>query len=196
MTSPLFFLTPNDFRLWLDAHHASAREVWIGYFKKSSGKPSMTWPESVDEALCYGWIDGVRKSLDTERYVIRFSPRKRTSIWSEVNIAKVKKLLAEGRMMPAGLSAWELRDEKRSGVYSFERKAASFSAEHERQFRKHRTAWEFFEAQPAYYKRVAAHYVGSAKREETRERRLQALIAHSAKAERLPQFLSPVKPKA
>ncbi len=165
----------------------------MGYYKKGTGKPSMTWPDSVDEALCYGWIDGVRKSLDDERYVIRFTPRKPVSIWSNVNIAKVRKLIEQGRMRPAGLAAWERRDEARSGIYAFERKAASFSADHEARFRKNQRAWTFFAAQPAGYKRVAAHYVSSAKREETRARRLAALIMHSAKGERLPQYLSPAK---
>lgn len=165
----------------------------MGYYKKGTRKPSMTWPDSVDEALCYGWIDGVRKSLDDERYVIRFTPRKPVSIWSNVNIAKVKKLIEEGRMRPAGLAAWELRDEARSGIYSFEGKAATFSAGQEARFRKNQRAWTFFEAQPAGYRRLAAHYVSSAKREETRDRRLAALILHSAKGERLPQYQSPTK---
>src|SRR5450432_2063422 len=119
MTSPRFFATPEEFRMCLEAHHANAHELWIGFYKKGSGKPSITWPESVDEALCFGWIDGVRKSIDDERYVIRFTPRKPMSIWSNVNIAKVKKLLTEGRMMPAGLAAWERRQEERSGIYAF-----------------------------------------------------------------------------
>lgn len=172
--------------MWLEAHHASGGELWVGFYKKESGKPSMTWPESVDEALCFGWIDGIRKSIDGERYVIRFTPRKPVSIWSNVNTAKVKKLLAEGRMMPAGLAAWERCDEVKSGIYSFERKAASFSDEQLLLFRKSKRAWAFFETQAPSYRRLAAHYVGSAKRKETRSRRLATLIAHSAKGERLP----------
>jgi len=194
MTSPLFFEDAEAFRRWLDTHHAGAVELWVGYHKKGSGRPSMTWPESVDEALCYGWIDGVRKSLGSESYVIRFTPRKPVSIWSNVNIANVEMLIAEGRMMPAGLAAWARRDEKRSGVYAFERKAASLGVEQLRRFKANKRAWAFYEAQPPYYRRVAAHYVASAKREETRERRLVALISHSAKGERLPQFLGPAKP--
>ncbi len=165
----------------------------MGYWKQGTGRPGIGWPESVDEALCYGWIDGVRKSIDAEQYVIRFTPRKPVSIWSNVNIAKVKKLIEEDRMRPAGLAAWERRDEARSGVYAFERKAAGLDALQEARFRKNRRAWTFFETQPPYYRRVAGHYVSSAKREETREKRLVALIAHSARRERLPQYLSPTK---
>jgi uncharacterized protein YdeI (YjbR/CyaY-like superfamily) len=145
----------------------------------------------VDEALCYGWIDGVRRSLGEERYSIRFTPRKPSSMWSNVNIAKVQALLAQGRMMPAGVAAWERRDPARSGIYSFERQeAAAFDAEAERRFARNRAAWKYFQAQPPGYRRLATHYVISAKRPETRERRLSALIEHSARGERLPQTLS------
>lgn len=195
MTATPFFFTAAEFRDWLSEHHASDVEVWVGFHKKATGRPSMSWSESVDEALCYGWIDGVRKSLDAERYVIRFSPRKAVSIWSDVNMAKVKKLIAEGRMRPSGLAAWERRDEARSGIYSFERKAASLDDAQIALFRKNRGAWKFFEAQPPGYRRIAAHYVSSAKREETREKRLAVLIAHSAKGERLPALARPEKPR-
>ena len=174
-------------------HHSTAAELWVGFYKVGCGKPSMTWPESVDEALCFGWIDGVRKSIDAERYMIRFTPRKPVSIWSNVNIAKVEKLLAGGRMAPAGLAAWQRRDEKRSGIYAFERKAASLSAEQLQLFRKNERAWTFFESQAPSYQRVAAHYVCSAKREDTRNRRLAALITHSAQGERLPQYVIPAR---
>ena len=192
MTAPHFF-SPEEFRAWLHEHHASEAEVWIGFHRKATGRCAMSWPESVDEALCYGWIDGIRKSLDDERYVIRFTPRKTMSIWSEVNIAKVKHLIEAGRMQPPGLAAWARRDEAKSGVYSFERKAATLSPEQVALFQKNRRAWSFFEAQPPYYKRVAAHYVSSAKREETRAKRLATLIGHSAKEERLPGVSSPPK---
>lgn len=153
----------------------------------------MTWPESVDEALSYGWSDGLRKSIGDVSYVIRFTPRKPTSIWSNANIAKVNRLIEQGRMAPAGLATWALRDEKRSGVYAFERQAATRDTNAERLFKRNKSAWSFFQAQPPYYRRVAAHYVSSAKREETRERRLAALIEHSAKQQRIPQFLSPLR---
>jgi uncharacterized protein YdeI (YjbR/CyaY-like superfamily) len=193
MTKPRFFPTPGAFRTWLDANHASATELLVGFYRKDSGKPSITWPESVDEALCYGWIDGVRRSLDGESYTIRFTPRRPRSIWSKVNMAKVEALLKAGRMMPAGLAAWEKRDPAKSGIYSFERETAAFDAELERHFKRNRAAWKFFQAQPPGYRRLATFYVVSAKRPETREKRLAVLIEHSAHGERLPLTLSPKK---
>jgi uncharacterized protein YdeI (YjbR/CyaY-like superfamily) len=193
--TPHFFASPAEFRAWLEANHDRERELLVGFYKKGSGKPSITWPESVDEALCFGWIDGVRRSLDAERYTIRFTPRKPTSIWSNVNIAKVEMLLKAGRMRSAGLAAWERRDPEKSGIYSFERaNPAEFDADAERRFRRARGAWRFFQAQPPGYRRLATHYVTSAKRPETRERRLAVLIEHSARGERLPQTLG-AKPK-
>jgi uncharacterized protein YdeI (YjbR/CyaY-like superfamily) len=182
---PLFFASSGEFRDWLHAHHATATEVLVGFHRKGSGRPSMTWSESVDEALCYGWIDGVRRTIDDQRYSIRFTPRKARSIWSNVNIAKVKALIAEGRMQPAGLAAWERRSEERSGVYSFERPALVLDAESERRFRKHTKAWRFFEAQPPGYRKQMIGRVMSAKRAETRERRLALLIEHSAAGKRM-----------
>jgi uncharacterized protein YdeI (YjbR/CyaY-like superfamily) len=191
MGAPRFFATPAAFRAWLHANHDHATELLVGFYKKDSGKPSISWPESVDEALCYGWIDGVRRSLGEESYSIRFTPRKPTSTWSNVNIAKVQALMAAGRMAPAGIAAWERRDPKRSGVYSFERvEPAAFDARFERRFARNRSAWKYFQAQPPGYRRVATHYVTSAKRAETRERRLDVLIECSARGERLPQTLS------
>ncbi|MEP6999947.1 MAG: YdeI/OmpD-associated family protein [bacterium] len=193
MTSPRFFKKPEDFRAWLQKNHTAATELLVGFYKRGSGKPSMTWPESVDEALSFGWIDGVRKSIDRSSYTIRFTPRKPRSIWSDVNIAKVKVLIEQGRMSPAGLAAWAVRDEARSGIYSFERKAAAFDAAAEQQFKQAARAWSFFQAQPAGYRRLVAHYVSSAKLAETRARRLAALIEYSAKGERIPQFSIPPK---
>ncbi len=195
MDVPHFFATPADFRDWLDANHGEASELIVGFYKKGTGRPSMTWPESVDEALCYGWIDGVRRSLGNESYTIRFTPRKASSIWSNVNIAKVKALLEAGRMMPAGLAAWKRRDPAKSGIYAFERQeAATFDSESERRFKRSRTAWTYFQAQPPGYRRLATHYVVSAKRPDTRDRRLELLIQCSAHGERLPQTLS-AKPR-
>jgi uncharacterized protein YdeI (YjbR/CyaY-like superfamily) len=194
MSTPRFFATTTAFRAWLDAHHDRETELLVGFHKKGSGLPSMTWPESVDEALCYGWIDGVRRSLGEDSYTIRFSPRKPASIWSNVNMAKVAALLEAGRMMPAGIAAWERRDPEKSGVYSFERSdPVAFDAEAERRFKRSRRAWTFFQAQPPGYRRLATHYVTSARRPETRERRLAALIECSARGERLPQMLSTKK---
>lgn len=194
MSAPRFFATAAAFRAWLDAHHDREAELLVGFHKKGSGKPSMTWPESVDEALCYGWIDGVRRSLGDESYTIRFTPRRPGSIWSNVNAAKVAALLEGGRMMPAGLAAWERRDPEKSGIYLFERNnPVAFDAEAERRFKRSRRAWTFFQAQPPGYRRLATHYVTSAKRPETRERRLTILIECSARGERLTQTLGPKK---
>jgi uncharacterized protein YdeI (YjbR/CyaY-like superfamily) len=195
MSAPRFFRTPADFRAWLHANHHRATELLVGFHKKGSGTPSLTWPESVDEALCYGWIDGVRRSLGQDSYTIRFTPRKAVSIWSNVNVAKVEALLKAGRMLPAGLAAWARRDPAKTGVYAFERlEAASFDEAAVTRFRRDRAAWRYFQAQPPGYRRLATHWVVSAKRSDTRERRLAALIDHSARGERLPRTLNPAKP--
>ncbi|HEY0594097.1 MAG TPA: YdeI/OmpD-associated family protein [Thermoanaerobaculia bacterium] len=186
MPSPRFFRTPADFARWLERNHAMKSELWVGFHKKGSGKPSLTWPESVDEALCWGWIDGVRKSLDESSYVIRFTPRKPTSTWSEVNTRRAKELIAEGRMKPAGLRAFEARRPETSGGYSFEqRKNPQLDPELEKRFRANRAAWTFFQAQPPGYRRVTTWWVISAKREATRASRLEKLIAASAAGRRL-----------
>ncbi|HVS30280.1 MAG TPA: YdeI/OmpD-associated family protein [Thermoanaerobaculia bacterium] len=182
---PTFFARPADFRRWLEKHHRSEKELWVGLHKKGSGRPSITWPESIDEALCFGWIDGIRKSVDQDSYMIRFTPRKSTSVWSNVNIARAKELIRMGRMEKAGLEAFEKRDEKKSGIYSFERKNATLPPELESQFRAHRQAWKFFDAQPPGYRRLMAHFVISAKQAETRARRLRRLIEASAAGKRL-----------
>ncbi|QEH31903.1 hypothetical protein OJF2_03700 [Aquisphaera giovannonii] len=187
---PIFFATPADFRAWLAEHHAEADFLWVGFHKKGTGRPSLTWPESVDEALCYGWIDGVRKSLGAESYMIRFSPRKASSVWSNVNVQRVQALTELGRMQPAGLAAFRARKEDRSGIYSFEQADVELPEAYQDIFRGDAAAWEFFERQPASYRKVAVWWVISAKKDDTRRRRLDALIAHSARAERLPQFTS------
>ena len=176
---PQFFATPEDFRAWLAGHHAAARELWVGFHKVGTGRPSITWPEAVDQALCFGWIDGVRKSVDAERYMIRFTPRKRGSRWSTVNVARVQELTAAGLMRPAGVAAFEARTEV--GTYSYEqRDEAAFDPERERRLRENAAAWEYFQAQPPWYRRTATHWVMSAKRDETRDRRLARLIEDSA----------------
>ena len=194
MTPPRFFQTPAKFGDWLQKNHEHATELWVGFYRKDSGRRSITWPESVDEALRFGWIDGVRKTVDDVSYMIRFTPRKPNSIWSRVNIAKVEALIAADRMAPAGLAAYARRTPERSGIYSFERATATFDAESERAFRRNKVAWRFFEAQPPYYQRVATFYVTSAKRPETRARRLTALIECSEKRQRLSQITSPANP--
>jgi uncharacterized protein YdeI (YjbR/CyaY-like superfamily) len=193
MAPPRFFRTPAAFRKWLEANHDTSKELWVGFYRTASGRPSISWPESVSEALCFGWIDGLRKSIDAESYMIRFTPRKPRSIWSNVNIAKAEALIAEGRMAPAGLAAYRLRTADRSGIYSFEKKPAVLDAAFERRFKQNRAAWKFFSDQPPYYRRVVTHYIASAKKPETRERRLEAVIAHSSAGERIPQFVSSPK---
>jgi uncharacterized protein YdeI (YjbR/CyaY-like superfamily) len=178
---PTFFATPAEFRAWLERHHADARELLVGFHKKGSGRPSITWQESVDEALCFGWIDGVRRSIGAESYSIRFTPRQKRSIWSAANIKRARELLELGRMTPAGLAAFEARTDDRSAVYSHEqRKAAQLEPEQQARFEAEPAAWEWFQRQAPWYRRAALHWVTSAKRPETRERRLDALIADSA----------------
>ena len=175
--SPTYFATPAEFRKWLRKYHASASELWVGFHKKASGKPSLTWPESVDEALCFGWIDGIRKSVDATSYTIRFTPRRKGSIWSTVNTKRAQELIGEGRLQPAGLRAFEVRDPVKSGVYSFEqRKAIEFSAELLAKFRANRKAWTSWQSCPPWYRRTSSHWVSSAKKEETRERRFATLL--------------------
>ena len=182
---PTFFKTPADFRSWLERHHARADALLVGFYKKESGKPSITWPESVDEALCFGWIDGIRRRIDDIRYSIRFTPRRRGSIWSNVNTKRVAELIKDKRMRPAGVKAFEARDPKKTGIYSFERETATLPAEFEKAFRANTKAWKFWEAQPPGYRRLAAYFVTSAKQDETRRRRLDVLIRDSAQGLRL-----------
>ena len=181
---PKFFTTQDDFRNWLAENHAIADELIVGYYKVGTGKPSMSWSESVDQALCFGWIDGVRRKYDDDSYTIRFTPRRPRSIWSAVNIAKVAELKKKGLMTRAGLAAFEKREEKRSAVYAYENRPEEFPAEYEKLFAKNRTAFEFFTAQPPSYRRLAVHRVISAKQEATRRARLQKLIAASAEKRR------------
>lgn len=180
-----FFRTPQDFRKWLERNHAKVKELWVGYYKKDSGKVSITWPESVDEALCYGWIDGIRKSIDDKSYMNRFTPRRPASIWSDINTKRVAELKKQGRMTPAGLAAFSLRDPKRSGRYSFENVPASFDRELERKFQARKDAWKFFEKQPPSFRRKSVFWVMSAKQPETRARRLAKLIESCEQGVRL-----------
>jgi len=189
---PTFFATPARFRAWLKAHHRTETELLVGLYKKGSGKPSITWPEAVDEALCVGWIDGVRRSLGDEAYSIRFTPRRPGSIWSSVNVARVAELTKLGRMSPVGLRAFEARKPKRTGVYSFERKSeARLTPEEDRRLRSNRAAAAFFESQPPWYRRAALHWIVSAKRDETRRQRLDQLIGDSAESRTVPPLTRP-----
>src|SRR6186713_2226558 len=162
--TPIFFANPSDFRKWLKKNHKKETELVVGFYKVDSGKPNMTWPQSVDEALCFGWIDGIRKSLGETSYVIRFTPRRASSRWSDVNTRRIAELIAAGRVRPAGLAALGRRDPAKSGVYSYEqRQSAKLEPAHQRRFRAHRDAWAWFAAQPPWYRRIAAFYVVSAK---------------------------------
>jgi uncharacterized protein YdeI (YjbR/CyaY-like superfamily) len=179
-----FFPTPADLRKWFKKNHATAQELWVGFYKVGSGKPSITWPESVDEALCVGWIDGIRKTIDDESYKIRFTPRKKVSTWSAVNIRRVKALTEGKRMQPAGLRAFEARRENRSGTYSYEQRSTEFDEPYLSLMKKNKAAWTFFEAQPPSYRKTLIWYVVSAKQEETRLKRLKILIEASARGRR------------
>ena len=192
---PKFFKTPADFRKWFEAHHVSAPELWVGFYKKTSGKPSITWPQSVDEALCFGWIDGIRKSIDDVSYKIRFTPRQRRSTWSAVNIKRAQQLIDQGLVRPAGLKAFAAREENRSGIYSYEQRTPELPNQYGKKLKKDLAAWKFFRAQPPSYRKAANWYVLSAKKEETRLKRLDALIEYSAKGQRIPQFIPLKKSK-
>jgi uncharacterized protein YdeI (YjbR/CyaY-like superfamily) len=184
---PVFFETPEQFGAWLEEHHETADELVVGFRKKGSGRPSITWPESVEQALRFGWIDGVRRGLDEDSYTIRFTPRRPNSNWSAVNVAKVEELEQRGLMAPAGLRAYEARTPERTGVYSFERQAAAvLPPELEQRLRSNRAAAEWFDGRPPGYRKTAIHWVVSAKREETRVRRLQQLIDCSAEGRAVP----------
>jgi uncharacterized protein YdeI (YjbR/CyaY-like superfamily) len=178
---PKYFSSPAAWRAWLEKHHADTKELLVGFYKKDSGKPSITWPESVDEALCFGWIDGIRRSLDAVSYTIRFTPRKTGSTWSAINIQRVGELTKAGLMQPAGLRAFQQRQGERSEIYSYEqRKTATLSPAHQKQFRENKKAWGFFQAQAPWYRRTASWWVISAKKDETRQKRLAQLIDDSA----------------
>lgn len=182
----IYFRSPDAFRAWLERHHATQKEILVGFYRVGTRKPSMTWSESVDQALCFGWIDGVRRSVDDERYTIRFTPRKPKSNWSRINMAKVETLRKAGMMAPAGEKAFAAREEERSGVYSFEQeRPMELSPAYQQRFRANRKAWNWFQSQAPYYRRTIAFWVMSAKREETREKRLATLIADSSRGRRV-----------
>ena len=186
---PIFFDSPEAFYAWLEEHHESETEVYVGIWKKHTGKPSLTWSQAVDQALCFGWIDGRLNRIDEDRHMQRFTPRKPDSNWSKVNIAKVEKLRGAGLMRPAGEAAFARRRADRTGVYSFEQEEeAKLPADGEARFRANERAWEFFESQAPWYRRAAIHLVVSAKKPETRERRLEQLIDDSAAGRRIRQL--------
>jgi uncharacterized protein YdeI (YjbR/CyaY-like superfamily) len=178
---PRFFATPGKFRAWLVKHHARAAELLVGFHKKGSGRPSIDWPQSVDEALCFGWIDGVRRSLGPDSYTIRFTPRRLRSTWSSINIARVKALTKLGRMAPAGIAAYERRSADRSAIYAYEqRKQAKLAPAERRLFKANAVAWKNFEAMAPYYRHRALYWINSARKPETRASRLRRIIEYSA----------------
>jgi uncharacterized protein YdeI (YjbR/CyaY-like superfamily) len=183
--TPTFFRTAGDLRRWLEKNHASTTELWLGMYKKGSGKPSVTYSEALDEALCFGWIDGVRKSLDEDAFVQRFTPRRPKSYWSAVNIKRANALKKAGRMHASGLAAFARRDKTKPERYSFERATAQLDPALEKRFKANAEAWRFFESSAPWYRRVATHWVTSAKKEETRLRRLETLIRDSAEGRRI-----------
>jgi uncharacterized protein YdeI (YjbR/CyaY-like superfamily) len=189
------FPSAAAFRAWLAAHHASATELWVGFFRKDTGRGGLTYPEALDEALCFGWIDGIRKKVDAGSYTNRFTPRRARSTWSRVNICRVGQLKRTGRMTPAGSRAFAAREAKRSGIYSFEqeRQSARLNPAEQRQLRANARAWRFFQAQPPGYRRTASWWVVSAKREETRGKRLQILVACCARGQRVPPLAPATK---
>jgi uncharacterized protein YdeI (YjbR/CyaY-like superfamily) len=185
----IFFETPDQLRDWLDEHHAIADELFVGAWKKGTGRPTLTWPEIVEEALCVGWIDSIRRSVPGDGWVIRLTPRRKGSIWSAVNVAKVASLRAAGRMRPAGEAAFAARRDDRTGIYSFERASdPELAADEEARFRANEAAWAWFSAKAPWFRKQALHWVVSAKRPETRERRLATLIEDAAAGQPIPQM--------
>ncbi|MEO8572018.1 MAG: YdeI/OmpD-associated family protein [Chloroflexota bacterium] len=184
-----FFATPEELRDWFDANYATADVLWLGYHKKVTGRPSVVWSQAVDEALCVGWIDGVLRRIDDESHVQRFTPRRKGSNWSAINMAKVAALTAEDRMRPAGLAAFAARSEARTGVYSYERAPTVFADQEEDRFRADEAAWAYWEGRPASYRKLATHWVTGAKQATTRERRFSTLLQDSRAGRQLKQTL-------
>lgn len=180
-----FFATQAEFRKWLAKNHKKETELIVGYYKVDSGKPSMTWSQSVDQALCFGWIDGIRRSIDKESYCIRFTPRRSTSIWSAINIKKVEELTKAGLMMPEGQKAFDLRKENKSKIYSHEKEVTPLSKDYETKFKKNKLAWDFFNSQAPSYKKVMIHWIMNAKQEKTRLSRLEKTIKISGLGKRM-----------
>ncbi|WP_289660573.1 YdeI/OmpD-associated family protein [Flavobacterium panacagri] len=183
--TPTFFADPSEFRKWLEKNHKDEKELLVGFYKVTSGKPSITWSESVDQALCFGWIDGVRKSIDKDSYTIRFTPRKPSSIWSAINIQKMEDLTKAGLMTDAGLKAFSFRTESKSKIYSHEKEPVPLDLEYENQFKSNAIGWEFFQKQAPSYKKVMIHWIMSAKQEKTRQSRLEKTIKESENQKRV-----------
>jgi uncharacterized protein YdeI (YjbR/CyaY-like superfamily) len=192
----LYVASTDELRDWFDANHETATELWLGYHRKATGRPTVTWSEAVDEALCVGWIDSVRYRIDDERSAQRFTPRRSGSIWSAINVAKVASLTAEGRMRPAGLAAYVARDPARTAIYSYERDTAAFTAEETATFQADAAAWTDWERRPPGYRKQATHWVTSAKRPETRAKRLATLIAGHAVGQKPASLVPPGERRA
>ncbi len=193
----IFFESPTQLRAWLEANHTRATELWVGQHRKRTGRPSVTWREVVDQCLCFGWIDSVRYSLDGDSFAQRLTPRRKRSVWSAVNVKRFAELDKDGLVHASGRAAFAAREDARTAIYSYENRSRGLDKEMEAKFRKHPTAWKFFESQAPWYRRAAAHWIVSAKREETRTKRLQELIEHSRKGEKIPLLrptLSPHSP--
>ena len=180
MPTPTFFARPSAFRAWLARHHAQATELWVGFHKRGTGTPSITWPESVDEALSFGWIDGIRKSLGADAYMIRFTPRRPGSIWSVVNVKRAGELERLGRMRKAGREAFAKRSEAKTAIYAYEQRGRELEGAYAKKFKANTRAWKFFQAQAPWYRRTSSWWIVSAKKEETRQKRLATLIEDSA----------------
>lgn len=182
---PTFFPTQQDFRDWLDKNHQIEKELLVGFYKVKTKKLSMSWSESVDQALCFGWIDGVRKSIDDESYTIRFTPRKKDSIWSAINIKKIEELTKAGLMRKEGLDIFKLRKEDKSGIYSHEKEPSWLNLDYEKQFKANKKAWEYFEKQAPSYKKMVIHWIMTAKQEKTQLSRLEKTISESENEKRV-----------
>ena len=181
---PRYFKSAADFRAWLAANGSRASELWVGFYKKASGKGGITYQESVDAALCFGWIDGIKKRVDEHSYTHRFTPRRARSTWSRINTRRMPELIAAGLMAPAGLEAFQQRDERRTAIYTYENEAQALAPPLEKRFKANRKAWEFFQAQPPGYRKLVTRWIGQAKKDETRLKRLQMTIDASAKGTR------------
>ena len=193
--NPIFFTSPSEFRKWLEQNFDQQKEIWVGFYKVNSGKFNMSWSDAVDQALCFGWIDGIRKSIDEHSYTNRFTPRNPRSTWSKVNIEKVKNLTRQKQMHPAGIAAFKKRTKGNSGIYSFEQQKLELSEDYLREFKKDKTAYHFFLSKPPGYRKTAIHWVMQAKRVATQMKRLQILIDCSAKQEPIPLLRRDVAPK-
>jgi uncharacterized protein YdeI (YjbR/CyaY-like superfamily) len=190
-----FFKTPAELRNWFEANHANEVELWVGFYKKDSGKPSITWPESVDQALCFGWIDGIRKGIDEISYMIRFTPRQPRSTWSAVNIRRAGELIKHNLMQPRGLAAYEARKEYRSGIYSYEQRSVELPNQYAERLQANNDAWEFYQTRPPGYRKMVNWWILSAKTEVTRMKRLNQLIEMSAHRQTFEALTRSKKPK-